>query len=52
MINIILFDVYVIWKASGKLEQMMKKRREKKQKEKVEETTENDTVEINKEDTV
>ena len=32
LINLLLFDIYVIWKLSGKLEQIMKKRREKKQR--------------------
>lgn len=29
-INLILFDVYAIWKGSGKIEQLLKRRREKK----------------------
>ena len=32
LINLILFDVYAIWKISGKLEQLIKKKREKKNK--------------------
>ena len=47
LINLIIFDVYAIWKLSGKIEQIIKKRREKKamqeetQSKEVEEIVEN-----------
>lgn len=45
LINLILFDVYVVWKVSGKLEQIIKKKREAKEKaQKVENKIEEDTV--------
>lgn len=39
LVNLIIFDVYAVWKLSGKLEQIMRKRREKKEIAKNEEHT-------------